>query len=97
MDNIQFKVIKSDTCGCCKPLVEKLERYCAEKGYGLDTVDIGKVDDIPSDLSGLPYTVIIRDGMYVTSFQGDSPEDILKKRIEELLDKHKRIIDNVSD
>lgn len=94
---IQFKVIKSDTCGCCKPLVEKLGRYCDDNGYQMETVDISGVEDIPSDLSGLPYTIIIRDGMYVTSFQGDSPEDILKKRIEDLLERHKAIIDNVSD
>lgn len=89
---IEFKVIKSESCGCCKPLTEKLEKYSREKGYGLEIIDVSDVEEIPGDLSGLPYITIISDGMYVASFQGDSPEDILRKRIEELLSAHKALI-----
>lgn len=94
---IQFKVIMSESCGCCKPLVEKMQRYCADNGYGLQTVDISDVEDIPLDLTGVPYTIVLRDGMFVTSFQGDSPEDILVKRIEYILSKHKELISSECD
>lgn len=94
---IQFKVIKSDTCGCCKPLIEKLERYCEETGYGIETVDIDNEKDLPNDLTGIPYVIVLRDGMMVTSFQGDSPEDILRERIEYVLSKHKELISSECD
>ena len=94
---IQFKIIKSDTCGCCKRLIEKMERYCAETGYGLEIVDIDGIDNMPNDLTGIPYIIVLRDGLFVTSFQGDSPEDILRERIERVLSKHKELISSESD
>lgn len=94
---IQFKIIKSDSCGCCKPLIEKMQRYCDETGCELQIVDISDVEEIPLDLTGIPYTIVLRDGMFVTSFQGDSPEDILRERIEYILSKHKELIGSECD
>ena len=88
-----FKILVSEQCGCCKPLVEKMEKYCREKKDTMEVVELSDVKEIPEDLTGVPYIIIIHNGMYVTSFQGDSPENILRQRIESSLEKHKEIID----
>lgn len=90
---IEIKTLIGKGCRCCDDIIPKLGRICGDRGWKFEVTDIGNIDDIPKDLTGVPYTIIIRDGMYVTSFQGDSPEDMLIKRIDNLLNKHVEIID----
>lgn len=89
---IEIKTLVGKGCRCCDDIRPKLEKICGERGWKYEVTDLGNIDEIPSDLTGVPYTIIVRDGMYVTSFQGDSPEDILEKRIDTLLNKHTSII-----
>lgn len=84
-------------CKCCDNIKPKLEKIAQERGYNLEFTDVGDVSDLPLDLTGVPYIILEQDGMMVTSFQGDSPEDILRERIEYVLSKHKELISSECD
>ena len=83
---LKLIVLSSNDCKCCINIREKYAELQHRYGFEVEYHKLNDNDiEMPSDLTGLPYTIIIKDDIYQGSFQGDSPIEILEKKIEKYL------------
>ena len=89
---IELKVLTGKGCKCCDNLKPKLDEIAFEHGYNVEYVDVGDVNDLPVDLTGIPYVILNADGMYINSWQGDMSKELLLQKIVKSIEIHNRRI-----
>lgn len=65
-----------------------MDEIAAEQGYQLEYVDVGDVEDLPADLTGIPYIILNCDGMYINSWQGDMCKELILEKINKSISIH---------
>ena len=81
--NIKLKVITSDTCGCCKTYIPKLEQIQKEYPIEIEYLNINDTDMDLSvyDFKGVPFTIVYNNGRYHHHYQGDMPMERIREQL----------------
>ena len=87
---IDIKVLTGRGCKCCDNLRPKMDELALEKGYNVEYVDVGDINDLPVDLTGIPYIILNADGQYINSWQGDMAKGLIEQKINKSIDIHNR-------
>lgn len=87
---IDIKVLTGSGCKCCDNLRPKMDELALEKGYNVEYVDVGDVNDLPVDLTGIPYIILNADGQYINSWQGDMSKELLEMKIGKSIEIHNK-------
>lgn len=90
---ISIKVLTGKGCKCCDNLMPKMNELAEDKGFKVEYVDVGDMNDLPKDLTGIPYVILNCDGLYVNSWQGDMSKELLLKKIERSVEIHNKRIE----
>lgn len=95
--DISIKVLTGKGCKCCDNLIPKMDETAKENGYNVEYVDVGDVEDLPIDLTGIPYIIVSCDGIYVNSWQGDMSKELLQLKIQQSVEIHnkRKLVDAV--
>lgn len=87
---IDIKVLTGSGCKCCDNLRPKMDELALEKGYNVEYVDVGDINDLPVDLTGIPYIILNADGQYINSWQGDMAKGLIEQKINKSIEIHNR-------
>ena len=87
---IDIKVLTGRGCKCCDNLRPKMDELALEKGYNVEYVDVGDINDLPVDLTGIPYIILNADGQYINSWQGDMQKGLIEQKINKSIEIHNR-------
>lgn len=87
---IDIKVLIGNGCKCCDNLKPKMDELALEKGYNVEYVDVGDVNDLPVGLTGIPYIILNADGQYINSWQGDMSKPLIQMMIDKSIEKHNK-------
>ena len=87
---IDIKVLIGNGCKCCDNLKPKMDELALEKGYNVEYVDVGDVNDLPVGLTGIPYIILNADGQYINSWQGDMSKQLIQMMIDKSIEKHNK-------
>lgn len=85
---ISIKVLEGKGCKCCESLKPKMDEIASENGYQLEYVDVGDINDLPLDLTGIPYIILTCDGQYINSWQGDMCKELIISKINKSIEIH---------
>lgn len=87
---IDIKVLIGNGCKCCDNLKPKMDELALEKGYNVEYVDVGDVNDLPVGLTGIPYIILNADRQYINSWQGDMSKPLIQMMIDKSIEKHNK-------
>jgi thioredoxin-like negative regulator of GroEL len=87
---ISIKVLTGKGCKCCDNLRPKMDELAEEKGFSLEYVDVGDINDLPVDLTGIPYIILNCDGQYINSWQGDMSKELIIQKIDRSIEIHNK-------
>lgn len=87
---ISIKVLTGKGCKCCDNLKPKMDEIASENGYELEYVDVGDINDLPVDLTGIPYIILTCNGQYINSWQGDMSKELIIKKIDKSIQIHNK-------
>lgn len=77
---LQFEIISSETCGCCKDWKVTVNNFT--KNHTDSTYTISTMQEHPElDIKGLPFTIVKKNGVQVDTIVGNLRSDIFEMQM----------------